>query len=231
MRLDKFIAETLNYSRKDAKILIKKKLIKINGDIVKDESFNVDIIKHVVTYLDKELKYEQYIYLLMHKPHGYVSARCDNIYKTVMELVPSEYLVKDLSIVGRLDVDTEGVLLLTNDGPLIHNLTSPNHDVLKTYYVEFSGTLIDHAIELVERGIAIDDYVTKPATLEILSHNQAYITISEGKFHQVKKMFEKLNTKVTYLKRVKFDTITLDNLELGKVRKLTEEEIEILKGK
>jgi len=231
MRLDKFIAETLKVSRKDAKILIKKKQIKVNGEIVKDDSFNVDLLTQSITYLNQELKYEQYIYLLMHKPKGYVCARVDNLNKTVMELVPFEYLAKDLSIVGRLDIDTEGVLLLTNDGQLIHNLTSPNHDVLKTYYVEFEGTLIDNARELVKTGIEIDDYITKPATIEILSNNQANITISEGKFHQVKKMFEKLNTKVTYLKRVKFDTITLDNLELGKVRRLTEEEIEILKGK
>ena len=231
MRLDKFIAETLKVSRKDAKILIKKKQIKVNGEIIKDDSFNVDLLNHTITYLDQELKYEQYIYLLMHKPKGYVSARVDNFNKTVMELVPNEYLVKDLTIVGRLDIDTEGVLLLTNDGPLIHNLTSPNHDVWKTYYVEFEGTLIENSEELVKKGIQIEDYITKPATLEIISTTKAYITISEGKFHQVKKMFEKLNTKVTYLKRVKFDTITLDNLELGMVRKLTEEEIKILKGK
>ncbi len=231
MRLDKFIAETLKVSRKDAKILIKKKQIKVNSEIIKDDSFNVDLLNHTITYLDQELKYEQYIYLLMHKPKGYVSARVDNFNKTVMELVPNEYLVKDLTIVGRLDIDTEGVLLLTNDGPLIHNLTSPNHDVWKTYYVEFEGTLIENSEELVKKGIQIEDYITKPATLEIISTTKAYITISEGKFHQVKKMFEKLNTKVTYLKRVKFDTITLDNLELGMVRKLTEEEIKILKGK
>ena len=231
MRLDKFIAETLKVSRKDAKILIKKKQIKVNGEIIKDDSFNVDLLNHTITYLDQELKYEQYIYLLMHKPKGYVSARVDNFNKTVMDLVPNEYLVKDLTIVGRLDIDTEGVLLLTNDGPLIHNLTSPNHDVWKTYYVEFEGTLIENSEELVKKGIQIEDYITKPATLEIISTTKAYITISEGKFHQVKKMFEKLNTKVTYLKRVKFDTITLDNLELGMVRKLTEEEIKILKGK
>ena len=231
MRLDKFIAETLKVSRKDAKILIKKKQIKVNSEIIKDDSFNVDLLNHTITYLDQELKYEQYIYLLMYKPKGYVSARVDNFNKTVMELVPNEYLVKDLTIVGRLDIDTEGVLLLTNDGPLIHNLTSPNHDVWKTYYVEFEGTLIENSEELVKKGIQIEDYITKPATLEIISTTKAYITISEGKFHQVKKMFEKLNTKVTYLKRVKFDTITLDNLELGMVRKLTEEEIKILKGK
>lgn len=231
MRLDKFIAETLKVSRKDAKILIKKKQIKVNDEIIKDDSFNVDLLNHTISYLDQELKYEQYIYLLMHKPKGYVSARVDNFNKTVMDLVPNEYLVKDLTIVGRLDIDTEGVLLLTNDGPLIHNLTSPNHDVWKTYYVEFEGTLIENSEELVKKGIQIEDYITKPATLEIISTTKAYITISEGKFHQVKKMFEKLNTKVTYLKRVKFDTITLDNLELGMVRKLTEEEIKILKGK
>lgn len=231
MRLDKFIAETLKVSRKDAKILIKKKLVKINGEIVKDDGYNVLLDKDIVTYLDQELKYEQYIYLLMHKPQGYVCARIDNLHKTVMELVPQEYLVKDLTTVGRLDIDTEGVLLLTNDGQLVHNLTSPNHEVLKTYYVEFSGVLVSNAQEMVTKGMEIDDYITKPGKLNILSNYQAEITINEGKFHQVKKMFEKLNTKVTYLKRIKFANIVLDSLELGMIRKLSKEEIEYLKGK
>lgn len=230
MRLDKYVAECLNISRKDTKLIIKKKQIKINGEIVSKDDYNVKETD-VVTYLDKELIYEQYIYLVMHKPKGYVSARVDNLNKTVMELVPSEYQKKDLTIVGRLDIDTEGVLLLTNDGALVHNLTSPNHDVLKTYYVEFSGSLTANANELVLKGLEIDDYITKPAYLNILSENKAEITISEGKYHQVKKMFKKLGTTVTYLKRIKFDIITLDNLSIGSLRRLTNEEINLLKGK
>lgn len=230
MRLDKYVAECLNISRKDTKLIIKKKQIKINGEIVSKDDYNVKETD-VVTYLDKELIYEQYIYLVMHKPKGYVSARVDNLNKTVMELVPSEYQKKDLTIVGRLDIDTEGVLLLTNDGALVHNLTSPNHDVLKTYYVEFSGSLTANANELVLKGLEIDDYITKPAYLNILSENKAEITISEGKYHQVKKMFKKLGTTVTYLKRIKFDIITLDNLSIGSLRKLSNEEINLLKGK
>lgn len=230
MRLDKYVAECLNISRKDTKLIIKKKQIKINGEIVSKDDYNVKETD-VVTYLDKELIYEQYIYLVMHKPKGYVSARVDNLNKTVMELVPSECQRKDLTIVGRLDIDTEGVLLLTNDGALVHNLTSPNHDVLKTYYVEFSGSLTVNAKELVSKGLEIDDYITKPAYLNILSENKAEITISEGKYHQVKKMFKKLGTTVTYLKRIKFDIITLDNLSIGSLRKLTNEEINLLKGK
>ncbi len=230
MRLDKYVAECLNISRKDTKLIIKKKQIKINGEIVSKDDYNVKETD-IVTYLDKELIYEQYIYLVMYKPKGYVSARVDNLNKTVMELVPSEYQKKDLTIVGRLDIDTEGVLLLTNDGALVHNLTSPNHDVLKTYYVEFSGSLTVNAKELVLKGLEIDDYITKPAYLNILSENKAEITISEGKYHQVKKMFKKLGTTVTYLKRIKFDIITLDNLSIGSLRKLTNEEINLLKGK
>lgn len=231
MRLDKYIAECLNVSRKDSKIIIKKKQITINNQIVTKEDYNVNIEQDRVYALDKLLKYEKNIYLVMHKPRGYLSARVDNLHKTVMELVPKEYLIKDLTIVGRLDIDTEGVLLLTNDGILVHNLTSPNHSVEKTYYCEFEGTLPDNAIELVAYGLEIDDYVTKPATLVLKSVSSAEIIITEGKYHQVKKMFQKLGTKITYLKRIKFDTITVDDLEIGKIRKLTEEEVKTLKGK
>ena len=230
MRLDKYVAECLNISRKDAKQIIKKKQIKINNEVIIKDDYNIKI-EDIVTYLDNTLNYEQYIYLVMHKPSGYVSARVDELNKTVMELVPQEYQKKDLAIVGRLDIDTEGVLLLTNDGLLVHNLTSPNHNVSKTYYVEFSGTLDPNAEEIVLIGLTIDDYVTRPAKLNIISSSSAEITISEGKFHQVKKMFKKLGTTVTYLKRIKFDTITLENLPIGSIRKLTEDEINILKGK
>lgn len=231
MRLDKFVAETLRISRKDAKLLIKKKQIQINNQIINKDDYNVLLEQDNVMYLGEALHYEQYIYLVMNKPSGYVCARVDKLNKTVMELVPNCYLTKDLTIVGRLDVDTEGVLILTNDGALVHNLTSPNHEVYKTYYVEYSGKLINNSKDLVEKGIPIDDYITKPARLEEVDEGVAYITICEGKFHQVKKMFQHLGTKVTYLKRVKFDIITLENLSIGSIRKLTEEEIKILKGK
>lgn len=230
MRIDKFIADSLNVSRKDAKIYLKKNLIKVNNSIITSDSYQVNETKDIITYKDNQIFYEKYIYLLMHKPANYLCANNDNLHRTVMELVPQEYFVKDLAICGRLDLDTEGLLILTNDGQFVHEVTSPKHNVEKKYYFKYEGTLVDDAIHLLQQGVEIDDYKTKPATLELLSNNEGYLTISEGKFHQVKKMIQKVGGKITYLKRVSIGELVLGDLEIGHVRKLAQFEVSLIKG-
>lgn len=229
MRLDKFLADVLKISRQDAKKIIKNKEVKINSELTTNINISIDEEKDVVTINERTLKYKKYIYLMLHKPSGYLSASFDKINPTIMELIPNEFCYKDLAIVGRLDKDTEGLILLSNDGDFIHTLTSPKKHIAKKYYVEFSGSILDNAVELVKQGIEIDDYVSLPGTLEILDSNKAYITIYEGKFHQVKKMFHHLNTTVTYLKRIQIGNLSLDDLEIGQVKELTDKDLEKLK--
>lgn len=229
MRLDKYLADVLNISRQDAKRLIKNKEIKVNNSIINNINATINEERDIVLHNENILKYRKYIYLMMNKPQGYLSATFDKKDPTIMELIPDNLYLKDLSIVGRLDKDTEGLILLSNDGDFIHQITSPKKHISKKYYVEYSGVLIENAERLVELGLEMDDYKTLPGKLELLENNKAYITIYEGKFHQVKKMFEKLNTKVTYLKRMQIGNLTLKNLEVGNVIELTEEDLVKLK--
>ena len=165
---------------------------------------------------------------MLNKPKGYLSATRDKNEKTVIDLIN---IKREIFPVGRLDKDTEGLMLLTNNGKYAHFLTSPNHHVEKKYYVELENDIKDEDIPLFCNGLEIRDgkdelYITKQAKLDRLTSNTCYVYITEGKFHQIKRMFEKLNNKVTYLKRVKFGDIELDeNLQLGQYRELTEEEI------
>lgn len=228
MRIDKYLTKTGLGNKKQVKTLLKRKQIIVDDQIVTNDSFQVTEQTNVY-FKDQEqtrkLEYEEYIYLMLNKPKDYVCATKDNLHKTVLELI-KEYEERELHIVGRLDVDTEGLLLITDDGDFTHKVTSPKSNISKTYYVEYSGTLVANAIKQVEEGILLDDgEVTKPGTLEPLSSNSAYITISEGKFHQVKRMFAGLGTKVTYLKRVKIGSLDLD-IELGVYRKLSKEDLE-----
>lgn len=229
MRLDKFVADFLNISRNDVKQILKNKQIKVNGQIITDGSLAIKEDQDIVCFNDDKIVFEKYIYLMMNKPNGYLSATHDDFSSTIMDLVPKEYMLKGLNIVGRLDKDTEGLILLSNDGDFIHNLTSPKKHVSKKYYVEFNSELRDDSFEIVKNGVQIDDYTTLPGILERVNSNTAYITIYEGKFHEVKKIFNKLGTNVTYLKRVSIAKLELGDLELGKVKKLTKDDLELLK--
>lgn len=167
----------------------------------------------------------------MNKPAGVISATFDNKYKTVVDLLSDEYKVYDLFPVGRLDIDTEGLILLTNDGNLAHQLLSPKKCVPKKYYAIIQGNVTEKDVEKFRSGVVLDDgYKTMPAELEIINDGEVVIVIYEGKFHQVKRMFESVGKKVEYLKRVAMGGIELDkNLNTGNIRELTEEEIGILK--
>ncbi|SER62510.1 pseudouridine synthase [Lachnobacterium bovis] len=231
MRLDKFLADLGYGTRSEVKNFIKKGNITVNGTKINKPEFKIDENKDEIMYNNQIIEYKKYQYFLLNKPSGCVTATNDNVHKTVMDYLEAETKkYKNLSPVGRLDKDTEGLLLITNDGLLSHDLLSPSHHVAKKYYVELDGQVDESLIEEFKRGVDIgDDKLTKPAELEILKpNNTAYLTIIEGRFHQVKRMFAAKNLKVTYLKRVEMSILNLEGLEKGEYRALTNAEIEVL---
>ncbi|MDM8292077.1 pseudouridine synthase [Faecalicoccus pleomorphus] len=226
VRLDKFLSHMGYGTRNEVKNIIKNGWVTIEGKTIKKVDFQVK--EDQTVYVDDvPVSYVRYEYYILNKPAGYVSATEDTLHPTVMELIPS--IRNDLYPVGRLDLDTEGLLLVCNDGQLTHELLSPKKHVLKKYYVEFEGTLPENAVEIFAQPMDLDDFITKPAKLEVLDQDKAYLTISEGKFHQVKRMFQKVGCEVSYLKRVSFGPLELKDLEIGQARALTSKEIELLK--
>ena len=229
MRLDRFITLTTDLSRKEAKEKLKSGCFFIGDVQVKDPSVNLDEYKDEVFYNGKRLLYEKYSYYMLNKPAGYVSATSDKD-PTVIDLLKNEGK-KDLFPIGRLDKDTVGLLLITNDGELSHHLTSPKHHVPKRYFVKTANVISADDIKKLESGILLkDDGMTKPASVESVSDTEIYLTITEGMYHQVKRMIASLSNKVIYLKRVSIGDLKLDEtLKEGEYRRLTEEEIALLK--
>lgn len=234
-RLDKILANLGFGSRKEVKSLVKNGRVEVDGEIVKDSSMSIDPEKSIVKVNGEELLYRKYIYLMMNKPDGVISATFDNRDETVIDLLDIDYQVFKPFPVGRLDKDTVGLLLITNDGELNHKLISPKWHVDKVYYAEIDKEVNEGDIEAFKKGIILDDdYKCLPAKLEIVDANEdgskVYITIQEGKFHQVKRMFQARGKEVVYLKRVKFGNLSLDTeLIEGEYRELTAEELETLK--
>ena len=231
VRVDKILSELGFGSRQEIKKYVKAGKIRINDNIVKkpEEKLNSEVDK--LFFEGKEVEVEEFETFILYKPAGYVCATKDNVHKTVIELIDSKR--KNVVPVGRLDLDTEGILILTNDGDLNHRLVSPSSHVDKTYYAIFEGRLNENAVEMTKNGLDIGEgEVSKPAKLEIISSNEIMLTIHEGKFHQVKRMVKALGGEVTYLKRVAFGGLRLDDLKLkkGESRKITEIEMEMLKG-
>ena len=230
MRLDKFISTTTVLSRAEAKKRIKKGIL-INDVLVKSPDYKVDEFNDQVIIDGVRLVYQKFIYIMMNKPKNTVSATEDAIEKTVVDILNEEDRIQKVFPVGRLDKDTEGLMLLTNDGDLAHRLISPKKNVEKKYYVEVNGELKNEHLEVVKKGVILEDgYRCKPARLEILdsseSSSKANIYITEGKFHQVKRMMKSLGVTVTYLKRLSIGNLSLDkNLKLGEYRYLTDEEL------
>ena len=235
MRIDKMLANLGYGSRKEVKMLLKNKAVKVNDVIIKDAKHQVDPEKDVVSLNNEIIEYKEYIYLMMNKPPGIISATEDTREETVVDILQIEDSVYNPFPVGRLDKDTEGLLLLTNDGKLAHRLLSPKKHVPKTYFAVIRGEVGEEDVEAFKKGVVLDDgYLTKPGQLVILKTGDTSdieLTISEGKFHQVKRMFESVGKKVVYLKRVSMGPLKLDEtLELGEYRELTEEEIELLRN-
>lgn len=226
MRLDKYLTECGCGTRSQVKILLKKGAVKVNEKIEKSPKTNVDTDKDMVTLEGKKITYKEFRYYIMHKPAGVITATEDRYEKTVMDVLPQWVITKNLVPVGRLDKDTEGLLLFTNDGKLNHNLLSPKNHVDKTYYVELEREISDDDITKLESGVEIlDGYMTKEARVQKVSDKVIHLTIVEGKFHQVKEMLKAVDNKVTYLKRLTFGNLSLGSLAKGEVVEVELEDI------
>lgn len=234
IRLDKLLSNMGKGSRSEMKDALKYGYIKVNGVVMRTGKDKVDPTVDEITYKGEVVVYRKYVYLIMNKPQGVISATEDKRHKTVIDLIGDEYSHYELFPVGRLDIDTEGLLILTNDGDLTHNLLAPKKHVPKTYFAIVEGHVVDADIDTFSQGVTLEDgYRCKPADLIIGPYlegkTEATLTIHEGKFHQVKRMFESAGKKVVYLKRIKMNALSLDpNIALGTYRELTHEEFEAL---
>lgn len=230
MRLDKFLADCGCGTRSELKKLIKSGAVSVDGAVVRNADFRIDETCADVSVSGKKTEYRKYVYLMLNKPCGVVSATEDNLHKTVIDLVPSEYSHRKLFPVGRLDIDTEGFLIITDDGALSHRLTSPRSHVPKTYVAFLEDEVLAEDIRTFEEGITLDDgHRTMPAVLRSTGGKTAEVVIFEGRFHQVKRMFSAVGNRVEHLKRVKIGGVSLDpSLEAGEIREMTAEELRML---
>jgi 16S rRNA pseudouridine516 synthase len=237
MRIDKWLSNTGFGSRKEVKQLLKSGAVTLNGTVIKDPKTQADPDKDHVLVHGEEAVYKEFIYLMMNKPQGVISATEDSRHETVIDLLELEDQGFEPFPVGRLDKDTEGLLILTNDGQLSHTLLSPKKHVPKTYFAKINGSIPENTYEKFKEGVVLEDgYQTQPAKLQIvkdsMDESEIFLTITEGKFHQVKRMFEAVDRKVTYLQRVQMGNLKLDEtLPLGTYRELTEEELSLLSEK
>ncbi|MFA5523003.1 MAG: pseudouridine synthase [Tissierellales bacterium] len=235
-RLDKILSNLGYGSRKDIKSLAKSGSIEVNGRIVKDSSVKIEPYASVIKIEGEVVEYREFIYLMMNKPQGVISSTDDFRDKTVIDLISDEYKAFKPFPVGRLDKDTEGLMVLTNDGQLSHRVLSPKKHVEKLYYAEVEGIVTEEDNQAFVDGVILDDgYKTLPAKLEILSSGELskiFLRIKEGKFHQVKRMFLSVGKKVVYLKRMAIGGLKLDeSLAIGEYRELTKEEIILIEKK
>lgn len=233
MRLDKYLADMGVGTRSEVKVLIKKRRVQVGNEVVNDPNRKIAIGVDSVRVDGREVSYVHYEYYMLNKPAGVLSATEDKHAKTVIDLIETSKR-KDLFPVGRLDKDTEGLLLITNDGGLAHSLLSPKKHVDKEYYAKVEGVVTNEDVEAFAKGLQVDeDFKAMPAKLTILSQgefSEITLIIQEGKFHQVKRMFEAVGKKVVYLKRLSMGSLQLDeSLQPGEYREVTQEELALLK--
>ncbi len=225
-RLDKIIAACGAASRREVKTLVRQGRVKVDGVVASSAEMKIDVEKAVITVDGVELKYEKFVYVLLHKPAGVLSATEDKRQETVLDLLPEAYRKRGLAPVGRLDKDTEGLLLLTDDGELTHRLLSPKYHVDKVYYARVDGTPDASDCAAFAAGIALNDFTCLPAQLTLMGEGECCVTVQEGKFHQVKRMLASRGKPVTYLRRLSMGPLHLDEgLLPGQWRLLEKEEI------
>ncbi|MCI8570798.1 MAG: rRNA pseudouridine synthase [Lachnospiraceae bacterium] len=237
MRIDRLLCEMNIGSRSQVKELIKKGLVLADGEPVKRPEMQVDERKVRITCKGQEYGYSPYVYYMMNKPPGVITATSDEKERTVLDLLREHLLkeredltgipINDIFPAGRLDKDTVGLLLLTNDGALAHRLLSPKRHVPKKYFVRTNGPITRETADFLEKGVDMGDgEMSLPARCELTGSHECHLTITEGKFHQVKRMFQAAGLTVTYLKRLSMGSLTLDGeLKEGQVRELTQKEV------
>lgn len=231
IRLDKFLAQMNIGTRSEVKNAIKKGKVTVNGNVCISAEMKIDENADCICYENQKIEYEKFVYYMLNKPAGVVSATVDAKEKTVLDLL-KDISCKDIFPVGRLDKDTEGLLILTNDGELAHNLLSPKKHISKTYRVLTKDEVSSMQIERLEKGVDIgEEKATLPSKIQKIDEKEVLLTIYEGKFHQVKRMLKAVGNEVVYLERLKMGQLELDtSLERGAYRKLTMDEISILKN-
>ena len=232
-RIDKILSNLGYGSRAELKRYCKQNIITVNKVAVTNPGLQVDPENDEIIFDGEIVNYREFIYIMMNKPDGYISATFDKHDPIVLDLIDQSYLAFEPFPVGRLDKDTEGLLVLTNDGKLSHRVLSPKKHVPKTYYAKIDGKVTEDDIKAFEEGVVLDDgYKTMKSQLKILKSDEISeieLTIHEGKFHQVKRMFESVDKKVVYLKRLSMGKLKLDeSLSLGEYRELTDEEVKLI---
>ncbi|MEZ0535839.1 pseudouridine synthase [Caldicellulosiruptoraceae bacterium PP1] len=225
MRLDKFLANSGIGTRSEVKKIIKNGLVKVNGIVVLDSDYKIDENIDIIEVSENTINFKKDIYLMLNKPKGVICST-ESSSRNVFNLLDSSYIHKKVHTVGRLDKDTEGLLIITNNGEYTHNVISPKKQIEKEYYVELLYDIDIEKIKEFEKGVILDDgYKTLPAKYEIIDNNKVNLIITEGKFHQVKRMFIAIGNQVTYLKRIRIGSLQLDNsLKLGEYKEINEEQ-------
>jgi 16S rRNA pseudouridine516 synthase len=232
MRLDKYLCASGFGTRMEMKKLLKQGIVTVDGEIVRDQGMQIKPGEHTVVCNGEEVRYKEHVYIMLNKPDGVISATGDRWHDTVLDLLEGAYAEHPLFPVGRLDRDTTGLLLLTDDGPLAHELLAPKKHVAKIYVAELTAPVDDSDIAAFAEGIVLEDFTTKPAALAKLDGNSAEVTLTEGKFHQVKRMFEARGKTVLKLHRRAMGPLALDSdMAPGDWRELTSEEEALLKKK
>jgi len=225
-RIDKVISLQTGYTRKEVKELIRKKRVILNNEMITKQDIKINPNQDIIKIDNKEIKLQKYVYLILNKPKGYISATIDKNTPTVLDLVPEEYKHRNLFPAGRLDKDTTGLMIITDDGEFAHNILSPKKHVSKKYKVTIDIPLTEKMIEEFKKGIKLNDGDCKPSNLEITEIYTGIITLTEGKYHQIKRMFGCFGAAVLELKRIAMENLNLpEDLKEGDIRELTEEEL------
>ncbi len=228
MRLDKLLAHAGYGSRKEVKALIKAKLVSVNGAAALKDKQQIDEFHDIVCVDGEPIQYAKFQFIMMHKPAGVICANRDDYHETIMDQFET-FIGTDMFPVGRLDIDTEGLVLICNDGKLAHRLLSPKHHVDKCYEVHLAKPIDDTQLAKLSEPLDLGDFITQPAQVEVITDTCIALVIQEGKFHQVKRMMKAVDNEVVYLKRLRFGPLILDDtLEVGEWRYLTQSETEAL---